>query len=397
MYDKYCSEKSDINEHLPKLLYIASDCDSVTEFGVRTGLSSIALLLWCDNVISYDLETNDKVKEIQENVPHWKFIIGDTRKVQIEETDMLFIDTLHNGDQLYEELCNAADKVNKYIVFHDTTTFSDKWETNDIWLSYGLNKFLDEHKEWRQLKKYTNNNGLTVWKRVKEPVVTVFTAIFGNYDYLKLQPEQTVDVKYVCFTNTDNLEIEKWAEKQWEVIKVDNIEWVHNRIQAKFYRTHPYNYFKWTTMWIDGTARLKSERAIEDILNMFESDKDIMLFRHPERKTILEEAMFCKNFKDRYIKYEWLPLIEQVRSYLDNGYDESLWLFATWMLVMREWYELIDALSERYEENIYWTYQDQISFPYIMWKNNIKVQSIEWINLWSNDYISFTEWHLSDA
>jgi hypothetical protein len=38
------SQPSDINEHLQTLHDLASECDHVTEFGVRTALSTTAML-----------------------------------------------------------------------------------------------------------------------------------------------------------------------------------------------------------------------------------------------------------------------------------------------------------------------------------------------------------------
>jgi hypothetical protein len=42
---------------------------------------------------------------------------------------MLFIDTYHNAETVLAELINSADKVKKYIIFHDTELFGLKgWQ-----------------------------------------------------------------------------------------------------------------------------------------------------------------------------------------------------------------------------------------------------------------------------
>jgi hypothetical protein len=43
--------------------------------------------------------------------------------VEIERTDMLFIDTWHKYGQLSEELRMHSPNVDKYIVLHDTTSY----------------------------------------------------------------------------------------------------------------------------------------------------------------------------------------------------------------------------------------------------------------------------------
>ena len=56
LYDQKCSEKSDINENLPTLKRYAEECDHVTEMGVRTIVSTYALLMGKPKkMVSYDI------------------------------------------------------------------------------------------------------------------------------------------------------------------------------------------------------------------------------------------------------------------------------------------------------------------------------------------------------
>lgn len=75
----------------------------------------------------------------------FEFRIADTREVEIEETDFLFIDTRHVADCLIKELERSAPKVRKYIAFHDTTTFAIKGETEG---HDGLKKAMDQYMNW---------------------------------------------------------------------------------------------------------------------------------------------------------------------------------------------------------------------------------------------------------
>ena len=54
---------------------------------------------------------------------------GDTRAVEIDPTDVLFIDTRHDYDQLAAELARHAEEVRRAIALHDTTAFGDRGET----------------------------------------------------------------------------------------------------------------------------------------------------------------------------------------------------------------------------------------------------------------------------
>lgn len=182
--DKYNQAKntpSDINEHVETLYNLAKECNHITEMGVRNVVSTWAFMLRDpETLIGIDLHKNENVKEAKLMYPKWKFKIGDTTKIEIEPTDLLFIDTLHIYSQLKKELSLHADKVKKYIVLHDTMTYRTEdepasWQTLEIMQNYkieektglipALNEFLEANKDWLVVKEYANNNGLMILKR----------------------------------------------------------------------------------------------------------------------------------------------------------------------------------------------------------------------------------------
>jgi hypothetical protein len=94
------------------------------------------------------------------------FVLGDTLKVDIEPTELLFIDTLHTYGQLKGELDRHAGKVKKWIILHDTETFGIKSEIegeSGLWPA--VEEFLAAGG-WKIVERRTNNNGLTVLERV---------------------------------------------------------------------------------------------------------------------------------------------------------------------------------------------------------------------------------------
>ena len=82
----------------------------------------------------------------------------------------MFIDTYHEYNQLKQELKLHGNKVKKYLIFHDTTTFGQFGETfkelNTIGIWKAIQEFLDENKNWIIEEKLDNNNGLTILKRI---------------------------------------------------------------------------------------------------------------------------------------------------------------------------------------------------------------------------------------
>ena len=103
LYKNHCERASDINELLPILKEYASKVDRVTEFGVRTGCSTVAFLnSSAKQVVSYDIDDCEVAHYLKTLAPdRFTFIREDTSKIfNIAETDMLFIDTLHTYEQV---------------------------------------------------------------------------------------------------------------------------------------------------------------------------------------------------------------------------------------------------------------------------------------------------------
>jgi hypothetical protein len=179
IYNQNCQTPSDINEHLPTLKKYAEECEHITEMGVRWGVSTFALMMGKPTTLkSYDFSECGKASLMydlaKENGIDFLFQIADTRNIEIEETDFLFIDTLHHYDQLKIELELHANKSRKYIGFHDTTSFEfigERYTTGDDWFEEGkglwkaIEEFLEINPHWEIAERYTNNNGLTILKR----------------------------------------------------------------------------------------------------------------------------------------------------------------------------------------------------------------------------------------
>lgn len=195
IYKVKCETSDDINEHLPTLRDYASKCNTVTECGVRFVTSSYAFALGLkgnpnNKLIQIDLVTNKNITDFgilcEKEGINCIFYNQSDLECPMEETDLLFIDTWHVYGHLKRELSRWHSYVKKYIIMHDTTV--DEWigesirERMDIehqsritgipieeikkGLQPAIEEFLIEHKEFVLEKKYTNNNGLTILKRV---------------------------------------------------------------------------------------------------------------------------------------------------------------------------------------------------------------------------------------
>lgn len=183
-YQRCCTEQSDINEHLPLLRDLASECEHVTEFGLRWANGSTAAFLAAQpaEFISWDIDpaaiTSQTVRDLATHAGRTKFQprCGNTLKIPpIEPTDLLFIDSFHTAKHLLRELERHVDPivrpVRKYIVFHDTVTFGNRGEDgSEPGIRAAIRQFQRLHSFplWnmvhakRGIMDFKNNNGLIV-------------------------------------------------------------------------------------------------------------------------------------------------------------------------------------------------------------------------------------------
>jgi hypothetical protein len=165
-----CERDTDIHEHLPIISELTSQCNHVTELGVGWAQSTRAFLRHDVEIHSYEFmpqpgirEFFDEAKNAGRNVT---LHVDDTRKVNIAETDLMLVDSLHIYEQVQKELELHAGKVRKYLLFHDTTLFADRGEFGGKGIWPAVQEFMDSHSEWQLVERRTNNNGLTILKRV---------------------------------------------------------------------------------------------------------------------------------------------------------------------------------------------------------------------------------------
>jgi hypothetical protein len=194
-YNERCVQRSDINEHLPTLREYANQCIHITETGVRSAVSSYAFATGLlgkpgNRLIQIDLNNHPNIqqfiKDSKDEGVNVIFYEQSDLECPMENTELLFIDTWHVYGHLKREFARWHSYVSKYMILHDTTV--DEWQGETIrngWnaqqqsketgipvdeITKGLwpavTEFLSEHPEWVLEKRFTNNNGLTILRRV---------------------------------------------------------------------------------------------------------------------------------------------------------------------------------------------------------------------------------------
>lgn len=184
----YAERKSSTDQmagHMDTLRYLAAECDTATEFGVRRANSTVALLCGVKCWLrSYDIEAMEKYHPLIERItaaagPKWIFDLTDSREAIVLDTDMLVIDSVHTFDQCKAELDRHADKVSKYLVFHDTISngsvgqvqkFGKGWSTFEadpqiLGIRPAIDDLMIRDPSWFIKMSLTHHQGLLVLER----------------------------------------------------------------------------------------------------------------------------------------------------------------------------------------------------------------------------------------
>lgn len=173
LFEQALAQPSDIQGHLNYLYRLASTVEHITEFGTRSAQSTCAFLYARPKrLLCYDLDRSERIATLEGAAREWAvdfaFHQADVLTVEIEPTDLLFIDTWHVEQQITEELRRHADRARRYLVFHDTETFGLQGETAGhagIWPAIAA--FVRQNPQWLLLHHFPHSNGLTVLSRVE--------------------------------------------------------------------------------------------------------------------------------------------------------------------------------------------------------------------------------------
>ena len=180
----------DICELIPFLEGYTQECDIVAEAGSRLGTSTAVMLN--QHPIKYaslEIAVHDQLRTLHgyhskcadPAVSSNQIVEGDDIKTGLPDTpvEMLFIDTLHNGNQLWKELEVFPKHVTKWLTFHDSHSFRNSDEASHIkrpdvpsyvnnrhGLHAVLAEFLKNHgDEWVEEMNFVHCNGFYVLRR----------------------------------------------------------------------------------------------------------------------------------------------------------------------------------------------------------------------------------------
>lgn len=226
--------------------------------------------------------------------------------------------------------------------------------------------------------------------------VAFITAVYGSYERSAKQHQAQhvppdVDVDWICFTDTPDLVCHGWDLDTTPYHTLDtrdaarpegvNASNTHTFMVAKFYKQQWHKIPRMQqydiVIWIDGTIEITSP----DVVRTLPEHEDISSWEHEFHKTLAQECRashFC-----RYTSTHWFgqdqpyqDVDRQLREYQDDGFpihqDDTVFCTCFVAFDRRRHPDRVHAFLDMwYNETIQHTTQDQLSFPYCLWKLGI--------------------------
>ena len=193
--------------------------------------------------------------------------------------------------------------------------------------------------------------------------VVVCTSVAGNYERL-LPPAYLNDGwRYVCYTDTP---MESYGIWEMRPIPYANADPTRRARWAKLHLPELFPDARWV-LWQDANFVIVGD--LSPVLNFHDGSLPLYSITHPVRDCIYDEASACIMAK----KDTTEVLKKQVEAYRMQGMPEHYGLYENNIFLINpnndctcelflQWWKEYEMYSKR----------DQISLPYILYKNNMK-------------------------
>lgn len=179
LFDTVKAQPRDLDQHADKLRELAGQVDHVTTFCKRREWDVFLAAGRPNALRSHNQESNDplirtlhQVIERTETRPDADRRIReyatdnhDSLGIEIEETDLLVLDTEHTADRLDAELARHAERVRRWIVIRPTAAFGEHGECPGqqcAGLLPALRRFMRQNPRWSVIYHSAAQFGLTV-------------------------------------------------------------------------------------------------------------------------------------------------------------------------------------------------------------------------------------------
>lgn len=156
----------------------------------------------------------------------------------------------------------------------------------------------------------------------------------------------------------------------------DQNKYTINRMKTKFIKlqTHQilkdYDYY----IWIDAGFPISNKNFVNDIIDLI-NNKDLILFNHYHKddKHIRGEIKRCLSWKKKSCKNQKFK--EQIEFYLGHEGFKDNKLYCGGFFIRSN--KINNFFDEWYRHNQIYSYRDQTSLPFLIWKYKIDILALD--------------------
>jgi len=193
--------------------------------------------------------------------------------------------------------------------------------------------------------------------------IAVITAVYGAVDKVPRPVEQETsdDVHFLIFGD---------KAEGWESRNPAFGSHVPNVYKARSIKTCPHMFTKKgefdAFLWIDGCIEISGAGFVKSHVELL-ADSQIGFYMCNTNKDLAQHIRTLNGLP----LFKTLGLTEQVKSYLDQGYEDKV-LYETGVHIRRNLPE-VNAMCNEWMSNLFlWCYRDQFSLPYVLWRHGIQ-------------------------
>lgn len=292
--------------------------------------------------------------------------------------------TCFEGYNVYSPM-EAASIINQidYIVisvlkYVDEITFQCVTQlaiSSDKILSYRL-----FYAKVQYMKRYKGEKNKYKLSKFSQGKIAVYTANIGLYDNLQEPEFISSDIDYYCFTDNKSYKSDIW-----------NVRYINNKCTSPEENARLVRHYKFfpaehlpnydISIWVDSKYKIIGD--LRRYTALYSHGSPMLSFPHFFRDCIYDEAATCIDIG----KGNPAMICNQINNYRLNRYPQHHGLYENGCIVrwqkdkqlkkiMNDWWKEINQHSLR----------DQISLPYVFWKNNFLPDICD-LDIEKNEYL----------
>lgn len=193
----------------------------------------------------------------------------------------------------------------------------------------------------------------------------IYTALFGKRSVFRMPKISSLGIDRICFTDLD-LEDNFYQVRK---MKLDHLTSVRRQrfvkicIPDEIFDNYEYSFY------LD--YKHPSTVNFDWLLSHMKLQTDFLIRQHRVRDCIYDEGVKCikKGKGSKEI------ILNQLDFYRNENYPAHNGLYASFILFRRHTQGLKELSRLWWEEVERWSFRDQISLPYVIWKHGIEISS----------------------